>query len=107
MATDSEQSELMCSVCGRDTLQLANYAGRLLTHVTCTECGTVVRFEPGRLKDEYVADLRMRLRTKPARLLRRASKHPLTFVRALPGAILRQPAKLIREFRSVKTDGEE
>ena len=104
MSDEIEQTELMCAVCNQDTVQQVNYAGRLLTHVTCTECGTVVRFDTGRLTEDYVADLHMRIRTKPRRLLRRARKHPLDFISTLPGAIARQPGKLLREFKSIKDD---
>ncbi len=104
MTPDLEQTELMCSVCGRVTLQEAAYAGRLLTHVTCSSCGTVVKFERGSLRAEYVHDLQGRILSKPRRLLHRASRHPLRLLRSLPGAIIRQPAKFLREFRRVRAD---
>ncbi len=104
MTSGTERSELMCSTCGRETPQDALYAGRLLTHITCTVCGTVVHFEGADLKEEYLADLRHRLQSKPRRLWHRATKHPVRFVATLPGAIVRQPGKLLRELRSVQTE---
>ena len=107
MASGVERTELMCSHCGRDTVQEAAYAGRVLTHITCTVCGTVVHYQGGGLKAKYIGDLQQRIRSKPRRLLHRAVKHPIRFLVSLPGAIARQPIKLLREVKTVKADDED
>lgn len=104
MASGTERTELMCDSCGQDTVQEVTYAGRVLTHITCTRCGTVVHFEEGGLREKYFDDLQQRIRSKPRRLLHRASKHPIRFLTTLPGAVVRQPIKLIREVKNVKAD---
>lgn len=101
MDTERFTTDLMCSVCGRITLQEATYAGRLLSRITCTHCGNVVHVNPDAFEEAYIEDLKLRLRSKPHRMLQRAAKHPLRFVGALPGAALRQPAKLYREIKLV------
>ena len=49
----------------------------------------------------YLRDLEHRLLTKPQRTLRRALQDPVEFVVTLPGALARQPVKLVRELRSL------
>lgn len=107
MASGTERTELMCSSCGRETVQEVTYAGRVLTHITCTICGTVLHSEEGGLKEKYLDDLQQRIRSKPRRLLHRAAKHPVRFLLTLPGVALRQPIKLIREVKTVKADDED
>lgn len=107
MNREVERTELLCSVCGRETIQDITYAGRLMTHARCSYCGTVVHFGRPSLHDDYLQDLRQRLQSKPRRLLHRATKHPLRFLRSLPAAIVRQPAKLFGEFRTVHDEAQE
>jgi DNA-directed RNA polymerase subunit RPC12/RpoP len=105
MSNESQRATLLCSQCGKTTDHRFVYAGRLLTHIECENCGYVVHPEnQADLSHEYVLDLKQRLRTKPRRLARRAFHHPLTFLAALPKAILRQPVKLIQEFRTVRKE---
>jgi len=49
----------------------------------------------------YVRDLEQRLASKPRRMWRRAARDPLGYARQLPGAIIRQPAKFLRELREL------
>jgi hypothetical protein len=102
MSDEVLRAPLLCSQCGTTTDHRLVYAGRLLTHIECENCGHVVHSEnQADLRHEYVLDLKQRLRTKPRRLARRAFQHPLKFLAALPKAIFRQPVKLINEFRTV------
>jgi len=101
MNREVERTELLCSVCGRETIQDVSYAGRLITHAWCTSCGTVVQFNRQSLFKEYINDLRQRLQSKPRRLLHRATKHPHRFLWSLPADIVRQPGKLLGEFKTV------
>jgi enoyl-CoA hydratase/carnithine racemase len=105
MSSDVEHATLQCSGCGQATDHRLIYAGRILTHTECSRCGHVVHPQnQSDLPREYVQDLMQRLRTKPRRLARRVSTHPLKFMRALPRAILRQPIKLITEYRTVRRE---
>jgi hypothetical protein len=105
MSSEIQRAALLCSRCRETTDHRFVYAGRILTHTECENCGHVVHARnQSDLEHEYVLDLKQRLRTKPRRLARRASKHPLKFLIALPKAILRQPVKLIGEFRTVRKE---
>jgi hypothetical protein len=105
MSDEVQRAPLLCSACGRTADHRFVYAGRLLTHTECENCGHVVHPEnQADLPHEYVLDLKQRLRTKPRRLARRAFQHPLKFLAALPKAIFRQPVKLINEFRTVRKE---
>jgi len=105
MSNEILRAPLLCSVCGQTAEHRFVYAGRLLTHTECENCGHVVHpANQADLPREYVLDLKQRLRTKPRRLARRAFKHPLKFLAALPRAIFRQPAKLISEYRTVRRE---
>jgi hypothetical protein len=103
MSNDVQRATLLCSDCGQSTEHRFVYAGRLLTHTECENCGHIVHPEnQADLAHEYALDLKQRLRTKPRRLARRAAKHPLKFLASLPRAIVRQPLKLISEYRTVR-----
>jgi hypothetical protein len=105
MSSETQRATLMCSGCGQVTTHRFIYAGRLLTHTECENCGHVVHpADQGDLPREYLDDLRQRLRTKPRRMARRAAQHPLRFLAALPAAIIRQPRKLAREWRTVRRE---
>ncbi len=104
MKGEVESSELLCSTCGQTTLQEITYAGRLITSVRCTHCGTVVRFDRPSLPAEYKDDLRERLRSKPRRFAHRLRRHPLKALRSLPAAIVRQPMKLFVEWKTVRAE---
>lgn len=105
MSEQVQKATLLCGRCGQQGEHQLVYAGRILTHTQCGNCGHVVHpHNQTDLPQEYVADLKDRLRTKPRRLARRASKHPGKFLVTLPKALLRQPSKFIREFRTVRKE---
>src|SRR6478752_2428351 len=105
MSSDDQRAALLCSRCQQTTEHRFVYAGRILTHTEGGNCGHVVHAQnQSELQHEYLLDLKQRLSSKPRRLAHRASKHPLRFLAALPRAILKQPAKLIREFRTVRRE---
>jgi hypothetical protein len=93
-----EHAELLCETCGIVTEHELRYAGRLLESTRCTRCGSHIELSQRALVPAYVHDLEQRLASKPRRMLRRAARDPLGFARQLPGAMLRQPAKFVREF---------
>lgn len=101
MTEASHLVELDCARCGRTTLHEVTYAGRILVSSTCTECGATMRRGGTDLRSSYLHDLEHRLVTKPRRMLARAAGHPVDFLRALPGAIARQPGKLLTELRAI------
>ncbi len=92
---------LTCVSCGQEAPHELVLVGRLLHSTRCTACGHEVRHEQRDLMATYLRDLEHRLLTKPQRLVRRALSEPVTFLRTLPGAVLRQPAKLLDELRTV------
>jgi hypothetical protein len=105
MSSETQRATLMCSGCRQLTTHRFIYAGRLLTHTECENCGHVVHPEnQGDLPHEYAVDLRQRLRTKPQRMARRAAQHPLRFLANLPRAIVRQPIKLANELRTIRKE---
>ena len=62
---------------------------------------------PSPFKNSYIEDLKLRLRSKPRRMVRRAAKRPLRFVCALPVATLRQPVKFYREIKIVARESKD
>lgn len=97
----SSATELTCVACGQECEHELVVVGRLLQSTRCSACGHVVRHEQRDLMSAYLRDLEHRLLTKPQRLVKRAVSEPLTFLVGLPGAVLRQPGKLIEEIRTV------
>ncbi len=96
-----EYAELHCETCEQVTDHELHYAGRLLESVRCTRCGSHLELSQRALLPAYARDLESRIVSKPGRMLRRAARDPLGFARQLPGAILRQPKKFVREFWSL------
>jgi len=96
-----ELTDLHCETCDRVTEHELEYTGRLLDSVRCTVCGAHLEVPARDMLPSYLADLEQRVVSKPGRMLRRALRDPLGFVRQLPGAMVRQPAKIFGELRSV------
>lgn len=92
---------LTCVSCGEEVPHELVVVGRLLQSTRCSACGHVVRHEQRDLMAAYLRDLEHRLLTKPQRTARRAVADPLGFAVSLPGALARQPVKLVQEIRSV------
>ncbi len=95
---DAEYAELVCAECGQTCEHELRHLGRLLHTTTCTNCGHVVEVLPRSMVPAYLHDLEHRVVSKPTRLVRRARQDPVRFVLELPGALVRQPVKLTREF---------
>lgn len=94
-------ADLTCEHCDEVTEHELRYAGRLLEQTRCTVCGTVTEI-PGRvLLPTYLHDLEQRVTSKPGRMLRRVTREPVTFLRGLPRALLRQPGKVLGEVRGL------
>jgi len=96
-----EHAELHCETCEQVTNHELHYAGRLLESVRCTRCGSHLELSQRALLPAYARDLESRIVSKPGRMLRRAARDPLGFALQLPGAMLRQPKKFVREFWSL------
>ncbi|MGZ4447325.1 MAG: hypothetical protein ACXVWZ_03790 [Nocardioides sp.] len=95
------EADLHCEVCGRVTDHEFHYVGRLLESVRCTVCGTHLELSQRALIPAYATDLEQRLASKPRRVARRIARDPAGYLAQLPAAVLRQPAKFLREFRSL------
>jgi hypothetical protein len=97
----TNEAELHCEVCDELTDHELHYTGRLLDSVRCTRCGTHVELSSRALIPAYALDLEQRLVSKPRRMLRRISRDPMGYLRALPRSVLRQPRKFLSEFRGL------
>ena len=97
----TEEAELLREVCDRLTDHELHYTGRLLDSARCTRCGTHVELSSRALIPAYALDLEQRLASKPRRMLRRIARDPGGYLRQLPRAVLRQPAKFFSEFRDL------
>jgi hypothetical protein len=95
---EPEYADLTCTACGRTAEHELRHVGRLLATTTCTACGHVVEVVPRSMLTGYLHDLEHRVTSKPVRMARRARRDPLRFARELPGALLRQPGKLLAEL---------
>ena len=96
-----EYAELRSENCGEVADHELSNVGRLLESTRCTNCGHHIELTPRSRVPAYVRDLEQRLASKPRRMLRRAARDPLGYARQLPGAIIRQPAKFLRELREL------
>jgi len=96
-----EHADLDCERCGRVTEHELRYAGRLLESVRCTRCGHQMQMTHRALVPAYLHDLEHRVASKPQRMYHRAAVDPRGFLWGLPRAVLRQPAKFLREFWSL------
>lgn len=95
---NTEYAKLTCTTCGEETRHELLYAGRLLVVTRCTQCGTAIERD---VRRRYLADLRQRVVSKPARMLRRFRKHPVGFTSSLPRTTIRKPLELLEEVRLV------
>ena len=96
-----EYADLGCERCEVVTEHELHYAGRLLESVRCTRCGHQIAMTQRALVPAYLHDLEQRVASKPVRLYHRAVRDPRGVLTALPRAVLRQPAKFVREFWSL------
>ena len=97
----TELAELHCETCDRVTEHELRYTGRLLDSVRCTVCGAHLDVPARDMLPSYLADLEQRVASKPGRMLRRAAQDPAGFLRYLPGAVARQPGKIVGELRAI------
>jgi hypothetical protein len=95
---ETYRAELMCSACGECSIHELDYAGRLLVSSRCTSCGHVMERD---VRHGYAGDLRQRVVSKPARMLRRFRRHPLSYTLALPGSIAAKPIRMLDELQRV------
>ncbi len=96
-----EHADLECEQCGLVTEHELHYAGRVLDSVRCTRCGHRLQLTQRALVPAYLHDLEHRVVSKPQRLYHRAVRDPRGFLVGLPGAVLRQPRKFLREFWAI------
>jgi hypothetical protein len=96
-----ELAQLRCTSCGLDTDHTLRYAGRLLVSTECGNCGATWHHSDSDLRNAYLHDLESRLLSKPRRWFNRLRRHPVETLVALPGAVLSQPIKIVREIITV------
>lgn len=96
-----EHALLTCVSCGQESEHVLTYAGRLLVSTRCPNCGFTWHHSDHDLRNAYLQDLESRIASKPGRWLDRLRREPIRTALALPRAMVRQPAKFIREIRTV------
>ncbi|CDO05661.1 hypothetical protein BN977_00436 [Mycolicibacterium cosmeticum] len=96
-----ELAQLRCSECGLETEHTLRYAGRLLVSTECGNCGAQRHHPEHDLRHAYIHDLELRVLSKPGRWVNRLRRHPVQTLVALPGAVLSQPVKILREIVTV------
>lgn len=96
-----ESAQLRCTSCGMETEHVLRYAGRLLVSTECGNCGALWHHSEADLRHAYIHDLESRVLSKPRRWVDRLRRHPVKTLASLPGAILSQPAKIVREVITV------
>jgi hypothetical protein len=96
-----ELAQLRCTSCGVEAEHTLRYAGRLLVSTECLNCGATRHHPDEDLRHAYVHDLESRLCSKPRRWIARLRRHPVGTLVALPGAVLSQPIKIVREVITV------
>jgi hypothetical protein len=101
MSTNVHRVELTCQACHQLAVHELTYAGRILASSRCTACGRLVQHEEHDLRTAYLHDLEQRLLSKPGRMARRALRHPMRYAASLPAAMMRKPAKMLAELRTV------
>lgn len=90
---------LTCSRCHQEAAHDLRYAGRLLAEIRCHNCGYTTRRDPSVLRTAYAEDVKQRVVTKPGRMLRRFTKHPVSYTLGVPGSLLAKPKRLIDEWK--------
>lgn len=100
--SDLLEAVLRCHRCGADARHEIRYAGRLIVGTRCAACGH--ELDAGDLR-RYLADLRHRAATKPARMLRRLRENPAEFILTAPGAAVSKPLKVLHEVATVVRAG--
>lgn len=88
---------LTCSRCGEEAPHDLRYAGRIVASTRCHNCGYTMRHDVGDLRAAYADDLKQRLTTKPIRMFRRMSRHPIGYTLHIPGSLLAKPKRLLDE----------
>lgn len=94
-----QESNLRCTACEEDSEHVVVYAGRFVSEIKCTRCGAVTRLD---VSEEYLPDLRQRIASKPARLLRRLRRDPGEIAISLPRRTLSKPKRMAEELRTVR-----
>ena len=95
-----EESYLRCTACDQEAEHVVVYAGRFVSEIQCTGCRAVTRLD---VSGDYLPDLRQRITSKPARLLRRLRRDPGELASTLPSRTVTKPLRM-RSRRSGRSD---
>ncbi len=96
-----ESAQLRCTSCGTETEHVLRYAGRLLVSTEVRQLWCALASFGVRLAPRLHPRPRVRVLSKPRRWVDRLRRHPVETLASLPGAILSQPAKIVREVITV------
>jgi hypothetical protein len=92
---------LTCSRCGLESLHRVSYVGPILMEVACASCGLITRNTHDEIYHAYLHELESRVRSKPRRVLRAATRSPREFTLHLPYSLLTKPYRLGEELASL------
>jgi hypothetical protein len=94
--------DLECVACRTERLHNVTYLGSVVASVTCTICGESLRPRPEILIADYVRDFELRLVRKPGRMLRKARRHPVSFMfHYLPRGLVNKPREVLQEWEAL------
>lgn len=90
-----ERASLLCRKCGEEATHELTYAGNLLAHTTCCNCGHASHRD---VSKRYARDLERRVRAKPRRMLRSFRRHPLAYSLTVVRGLTTKPVDIWHEI---------
>jgi hypothetical protein len=92
---------LSCARCGLESFHQISYVGIMLVEAQCATCGLTTGINHDLLYHTYLREFESRVRSKPRRVLKAATRSPKQFMLHLPIAVLTKPYKLGEELTSL------
>jgi uncharacterized Zn finger protein len=93
------RSAFRCPSCGEETTHELHYAGETLHEIRCTSCGEEF-YAHHHPVEGYASELRLRVVSKPGRLMSEVRTRPSTLVK-IPGRVITKPVRMARELIEV------
>jgi len=88
------KTNLKCSWCFEESGVKVIYEGNKPVKLVCENCGRVITLSSVPSHPSW----KLRILTKPLRLAREASQHPVYFTSTLPFRLLIKPLRIMREL---------
>jgi uncharacterized Zn finger protein len=93
------RSTFVCPSCDEETTHELHYAGDTLHEIRCTNCGAEF-YAHHHPVEGFASELRLRVVSKPARLIGEMRASPGKLVR-IPARIISKPVRMARELIEV------